>query len=33
MGHPTYSTTTRVRYAETDASGIVYYAGQSVHPA
>jgi len=30
MGHPTYVTTTRVRYAETDASGIVYYANYFV---
>ena len=31
MGHPTYTTTTRVRYAETDASGIVYYANYFVY--
>ena len=31
MGHPTYTTTTRVRYAETDASGIVYYANYFIY--
>ena len=34
MGHPpdtTYTTHTRVRYAETDASGIVYYANYFVY--